>query len=492
MEKNQDEKIQRLVKEGIEKAEKEKANKHKTARLVAKIVLLGSVIVIAIWVFSIYGTISKATELNDKCMETYDDKSCDDELKYFTENEKTINMFSLSGTWGTDTIEMFETDKRNRANIDKVRNEMLSQFQNHSTTTANIVKKPSYVSYTSKNTMKVVYTNSNAVVTKTFPNEVLSCDEYSCEDWENLTVDDLIKQLKNAERATITTQRPGYISFVVFSTGIDPNGEKYMRSDTMSWSAKEETLTPTPSKTYTPYNPEPSPPDSIIDNKNDYSPIKIVTRVVSGCSNNDLGMGEGIVNPTVILVEGGNPTKGYTWKTPNGLPDALAIDEDTGVVQMESVIFARENGETFLLEVSDGISTTRETIRFDVKDASTPPPDPNDEFPMPSAGCPMATFQLDYRPAVSLPDAYVGKPYGANIYLIGGTPPYQWDIIQDETSHATADTLGLKFHTRSGIISGTPTEVGKVEFTIKVIDSEGNIAPDTLMKNTLYTINVRN
>lgn len=67
---------------------------------------------------------------------------------------------------------------------------------------------------------------------------------------------------------------------------------------------------------------------------------------------------------------------------------------------------------------------------------------------------------------VSLPAAVIGKPYSAAIIpMNGGKSPYVWLLVEGRLPR------GLKLSNSTGLISGTPMETGKFNFTVQVSDS---------------------
>ncbi len=68
----------------------------------------------------------------------------------------------------------------------------------------------------------------------------------------------------------------------------------------------------------------------------------------------------------------------------------------------------------------------------------------------------------------SLPSAVVGDVYFVQLTAVGGILPYTWSVI----SGSLPDGLTL---TSDGIISGTPTTEGESDFTVQVLDSNGQM-----------------
>ncbi|MFB3828392.1 MAG: beta strand repeat-containing protein [Bryobacteraceae bacterium] len=68
----------------------------------------------------------------------------------------------------------------------------------------------------------------------------------------------------------------------------------------------------------------------------------------------------------------------------------------------------------------------------------------------------------------SLPAATVGVPYSAGFTAAGGTPPYRWSMPAGWAG-------GLTFNS-DGSLGGTPTDAGEYSITVRVTDSQGQIA----------------
>jgi uncharacterized protein (TIGR03437 family) len=72
----------------------------------------------------------------------------------------------------------------------------------------------------------------------------------------------------------------------------------------------------------------------------------------------------------------------------------------------------------------------------------------------------------------SLQSGVIGSAYSAALAANGGTPPYTWSLA------AGTPPTGLTL-SGSGSLTGTPTVVGTVDFTVTVTDSSGNSATQT-------------
>ncbi len=64
----------------------------------------------------------------------------------------------------------------------------------------------------------------------------------------------------------------------------------------------------------------------------------------------------------------------------------------------------------------------------------------------------------------SLPDAVVGEVYGVRFLAQGGNPPYHW-VVVDGTLPVG---IGLS---DTGLLTGTPTELGTFSFVVRASDS---------------------
>jgi len=68
-------------------------------------------------------------------------------------------------------------------------------------------------------------------------------------------------------------------------------------------------------------------------------------------------------------------------------------------------------------------------------------------------------------------DGTVGLPYKSRIQMIGGTPPYKWQL-----GSGSSLPPGLALKKLKGVIVGTPTTLGTFTFTVRVTDSPGAAA----------------
>lgn len=75
----------------------------------------------------------------------------------------------------------------------------------------------------------------------------------------------------------------------------------------------------------------------------------------------------------------------------------------------------------------------------------------------------------------ALPDGTEGVVYaGANLVALGGTAPHVWEVADGELPAGLTMTAG-------GEISGTPTESGTFQFTVRVTDADGLTATAVLV-----------
>jgi hypothetical protein len=68
-------------------------------------------------------------------------------------------------------------------------------------------------------------------------------------------------------------------------------------------------------------------------------------------------------------------------------------------------------------------------------------------------------------------DGYLGIPYSKLFPVTGGTPPYTFSLS------AGVLPIGLSLNFSTGLVSGTPTQLGVFVFTINATDSNGFSSP---------------
>lgn len=165
-----------------------------------------------------------------------------------------------------------------------------------------------------------------------------------------------------------------------------------------------------------------------------------VPLAVSTTSLQDGAVGAPYATP--VAVTGGTGADTFAV-TSGSLPDGLAIDPATGII--------------------NGTPTTTGTSSFTVMvtDSATP-----------TAGTATAnlTLTIDAATPVSiattgLPDAQQGVAYSQILAANGGAPPYTWAV----TSGSLPD--GLSLDPSTGVVSGIPTGSGASTFTVQATDS---------------------
>ncbi len=142
-----------------------------------------------------------------------------------------------------------------------------------------------------------------------------------------------------------------------------------------------------------------------------------------------------------VAVNGG--VAPYSWSVSAGsLPAGLALDAGTGAVT--------------------GTPTGAGTYTFTIQaaDSSNPVKTGSQQFKVSIAS---SSNALNIT-TTGFPDGVMGVPYSAMVTALGGTPPYSW-------SSSGALPSGLTLDSATGIIAGTPTALGKSNFTIQVTDS---------------------
>lgn len=162
------------------------------------------------------------------------------------------------------------------------------------------------------------------------------------------------------------------------------------------------------------------------------NPLVITTTSLPGGTENSL------YTPTTLQATGGTPPIAWTV-TSGGLPAGLTLHSGTGVI--------------------DGTPTAAGTFDLTVTatDSATTPQVKNQALSV------VITPALSIT-TTSLPDAAVNTAYTTTLVSTGGTPSVTWSV-----SAGTLPT-GLTLNGTTGVISGTPTVAGTVNFSIKATD----------------------
>jgi hypothetical protein len=155
----------------------------------------------------------------------------------------------------------------------------------------------------------------------------------------------------------------------------------------------------------------------------------------------------------------------YTWTVTTGsLPAGLTLNSTTGVISgTPSGTFV--GAVNFTVTVTDSETPTPQTASAALSITIT-----------------VATLTVT---TTSLPTGVVNSAYpGATLQATGGITPYSWAV--------TAGSLpaGLSLNAATGVISGTPTAAGTVNFTVTVTDSE-TPSPKTATANLSITVNTQ-
>jgi hypothetical protein len=183
-------------------------------------------------------------------------------------------------------------------------------------------------------------------------------------------------------------------------------------------------------------------------------------------------------NPQQLMADGGSPLHSYTWSLESSPtpPSGVSITSLTGVVTRpgNSGTGLSVGKKTFKVKVSDGSSTATGSVDL-VITGYTPGP--------------LAVLQQLGSP-FTLVDGVANKPYGASLYVTGGTPPYSWSLDASYAGSADLTAAGLLVDASAGIVRGTimNSASGKtIRFKVIVTDNAG----ETAIGSTVYTIKVK-
>jgi hypothetical protein len=162
---------------------------------------------------------------------------------------------------------------------------------------------------------------------------------------------------------------------------------------------------------------------------------------------------DGAVNQpysAALTAAGGTPP--YTWSVAPALPNGLNLDPATGAIT--------------------GTPTTQGTTAhtFSLHDNSVPAQTVQQTLNL-TVAPPAGTLTMT---TTSLPNGTVGVPYSRPVQATGGNGTFTWSI--------SAGTLppNLALDPTTGVISGTPTAPGTFPFTVRVSDTGGQSATQSL------------
>ena len=169
----------------------------------------------------------------------------------------------------------------------------------------------------------------------------------------------------------------------------------------------------------------------------------------------------GAVYAQQLTASGGNPP--YTWSIMAGqLSPGVTLSSSSGVFSGTPTTSGTFN---FTVRVTDFVGVTSFKI-FSV-----------------AIGSP-GSVPLAISTSSPLPDATVGRTYSLTLTASGGTPPYNWSIVDGFLPS------GLRLDSSSGVTLGVPTIPGSFHFTVRVSDTAGNSSTNAFVVTVRATLPV--
>jgi hypothetical protein len=136
----------------------------------------------------------------------------------------------------------------------------------------------------------------------------------------------------------------------------------------------------------------------------------------------------------------------YAWSLPTGsvLPPGLNLNSTTGII---SGTPTTAGPFTFTVRLADGQQPAVNVVSGNLRIVVSPPP-------------------LTITSEGDLPNGKINQSYSYQLTFSGGFPPVTWSL-------PTGSSLppGLTLNSTTGVISGTPTQTGLFNFTVKLTDS---------------------
>jgi hypothetical protein len=177
---------------------------------------------------------------------------------------------------------------------------------------------------------------------------------------------------------------------------------------------------------------------TVRDSANQTAQAQLVLQVVVALQITTTTIPQGFLTTaytTTFTAAGGTPP--YQWSAPGGVPPGLTLDASSGIL---SGTLSQQGAFPFTVQVRDYTGQQAQK-----------------QFILVSGNALSITTG-------GLHDGTVGLPYEDGFIAAGGTAPYTW-------SQVGSGVPGLFLNPVSGALSGTPTQVGVFNMTVRVTDS---------------------